>query len=504
MPALFSPTTTTCTTTNGHAQELDDEAVLLDDGFAESDAATSRIHELRTTPLFTREGYSNTSLRQEIHQYGVLGRITSPSFQTTAGFVATDDPDRLYINTNAPLSAVVCGVQGSGKSHTVSVIMESMFISTCTAIGKLEKPLAGLVLHFGETGSSSSPCEAAYLGQSHVPGVNPPPVIVYVSPGSLKRLRKLYAPLGSNVQVRPLYFAESELDASAFLSMMAVSSSENAPLYIQSVLSILRNLGDDYTYTVFLRRLEELKEGLNPAQLCSLKQRMELLETFTRPKTRHHGPASSIAETRFMQGQITIVDLSDPFVDPPSACAIFEIILRLFERAEVDTGKVLLVDEAHKYLSQNKTSTGLTKALLSAIRQERHLSMRIIVSTQEPTVIPPVFIDLCSVVILHRFSSLAWWEHLSKHVSADLSDADSFDRVVRLKTGQAIVLAPSGLGALASPASNGRIMNHEGSSESGDEETELREPIPFGRRFFVVKTRRRVTADGGASLLAVV
>ena len=36
--------------------------------------------------------------------------------------------------------------------------------------------------------------------------------------------------------VVPLYFSEEELDAEAFLSMMAVESSENAPLYVQIIL----------------------------------------------------------------------------------------------------------------------------------------------------------------------------------------------------------------------------------------------------------------------------
>ena len=51
----------------------------------------------------------------------------------------------------------------------------------------------------------------------------------------------------------------------------------------------------------------------------------------------------------------------------------------------------------------------------------------------EPTVVPNTLIDLCSVTIMHRFSSPAWWEHLSKHVSADMSSGEAFDRVVRLK-----------------------------------------------------------------------
>lgn len=163
-----------------------------------------------------------------------------------------EDSRRLYLNTvggffaycnlliqswqNTPFSALVCGVQGSGKSHTVSVILENMFVTGCNALGRLVKPLSGLVLHVGETGACAAPCEAAYVSSSMIDNANAPPVRVYVSPSSLKRMKKVYSCLGPNVEVKPLYFSESELDAPAFLSLMAVNSSDNAPLYMQTVL----------------------------------------------------------------------------------------------------------------------------------------------------------------------------------------------------------------------------------------------------------------------------
>lgn len=131
---------------------------------------------------------------------------------------------------------MVCGVQGSGKSHTVSVLLENMFISNCREIGSLEKPLCGLVLHFGEGGPSSRPSEAAWVGVSKNPGIQAPPVRVYVSRSSLNTMRGVYASLGDHITVEPLYFTESELDAEAFLSMMAVGSSDSAPLYVQIIL----------------------------------------------------------------------------------------------------------------------------------------------------------------------------------------------------------------------------------------------------------------------------
>jgi hypothetical protein len=130
----------------------------------------------------------------------------------------------------------VCGVQGSGKSHTVSVLLENMLIPKLREIGSLQQPLAGLVLHFGEGGICSLPSEAAWVGVPLKEGVRTPKVRVFVSKSSLNTMKSVYAPLGKNVEVVPLLFNETELDAQAFLSMMAVGSSDSAPLYIQIVL----------------------------------------------------------------------------------------------------------------------------------------------------------------------------------------------------------------------------------------------------------------------------
>jgi|SRR6266702_18469 len=154
-----------------------------------------------------------------------------------------------------------------------------------------------------------------------------------------------------------------------------------------------------------MTRVEEQKKDMNPAQKAGLKQRLDLLMTFTQPLGKPKMPSkarsiSTVEEQRFASGKVTIVDLSDPFVDSAMAGGIFEICIRLFQRASVDTGKVLVVDEAHKvplpssspmvllanwetqYLSDASTPIGLTRALLSLVRQQRHMSMRVIVSTQ--------------------------------------------------------------------------------------------------------------------------
>lgn len=112
-------------------------------------------------------------------------------------------------------------------------------------------------------------------------------------------------------------------------------------LLIIASQSILRELGENYTYSAFQKKLDECKKSFNPQQLAGLEQRMALLRSFIDKKGYNKHP-------RFAPGQLTIIDLSDPFIDPAAASGLFEIITRLFVRADVGTGKVLVVDEAHK------------------------------------------------------------------------------------------------------------------------------------------------------------
>lgn len=105
----------------------------------------------------------------------------------------------------------------------------------------------------------------------------------------------------------------------------------------------MRDLGENFTYKAFEVQLEERKKNFNPAQLAGLEQRMALLHSFM-------STGRDPMQSRFLEGRLTIVDLSDPFIDSAAACGLFEIITRLFVRADVGTGKVLVVDEAHKVL----------------------------------------------------------------------------------------------------------------------------------------------------------
>ncbi|KAJ9120294.1 hypothetical protein QFC22_003194 [Naganishia vaughanmartiniae] len=200
-------------------------------------------------------------------------------------------------------------------SHTLSILLESMLISD-PRLGHLPSPLSALVLHFGESGSTMKPCEAAFVGHSDDPAVEVPTVNVFCSPSAYRKTKVLYDRLGGTVKVWPLYFTEDDIDAQSLLALMAVDENGSMPLYMHVVMTILSDLGSAYTFTKFLSAIKQAH--FDPLQQRSLEQRLTLLQTFLSVKSgkqtysmKTKQPVAQ-PEEKFIAGGLTIVDLTDP------------------------------------------------------------------------------------------------------------------------------------------------------------------------------------------------
>ncbi|KAJ6577807.1 hypothetical protein B0H19DRAFT_1062386 [Mycena capillaripes] len=358
-------------------------------------------HQLVTSPLLTYSALEHHVV--DFPSRGLLG--------TSAG-------DRIYFNTNAPSSTVICGVQGGGKSHTVSCLLECALIPD-SRVGQLPEPLSALVrgsplrgrfsLITGRTWCGPAPCHGPLL---------------------------------------------------------------TMPLYMHTVLLIIRNMGiDAFSYQEFKRQIG--LEQLNPTQKAMIKLRLDLLDAFIHP-------SAPDIQSYFTAGGLVLVDLTDPFLDGLTAAVLFDIVLGAFTQWQTFCGKLVVLDEAHKYLV-NSDSARLTQSISNIIRLQRHLATRVIIATQEPTVVPATILDLASIIICHRFSSPAWCTHLARHVSTSNESADWYREVMLLGTGEALVFSPA---AVIDADERGGV-------------------VLLGREHIKLRVRPRLTLDGGASLLAV-
>lgn len=453
------------------------------------------LNEISTTPLFTEpvrkyaSKVAKTARGQKpFTQYGLLGE--------DIGSLESDEPassdPRVFWNIAAPSSFFICGSQGSGKSHTPSCLLENA-MAPCEA-NVLPHPLTGIVFHYDTfiSDTGGSPCEVAWLSSN--PNIK---VRVLCPPTNIRTMRKLYGRF-PNIMIEELRLNQSDLDTKRMLDLMAVSSVSSMPLYLHVLNRVLRDLriqqqewGGSFDYAAFKRNM--FAEDLTEHQLAPLKQRLDTLESFMveqqvkaykQDQARKSTKASSGNDWAPRASMLTIVDLSCPCVTAEMACSLFNICLSLFlEQDPNSIGRIIALDEAHKYMSSDTGSAEcrtLTDRLLETIRLQRHLGARVIISTQEPT-ISPKLLDLCSVTIVHRFTSPDWLRALSKHLAGvskggrmlekalamnqsrsgdEGIDTDGvnalslgyndpamelFAKIVALKVGEALVFAPSAI-----------------------------------------------------------
>ncbi|CAJ2511286.1 Uu.00g069110.m01.CDS01 [Anthostomella pinea] len=484
------------------------------------------LDEITSSPLFTPPVWQHAktlgNAKATFPQYALLGGNSD-------GSASTNSEEPLFYNVAAPSSVFICGSQGSGKSHTLSCFLENCLVPS-KRLGRLPRPLTGVVFHYDTFISdlSGTPCEAAYLASNRNVKVR-----VLCAPTNIRTMRQTYSRL-PGVNVEELRLKESDLNTKRMLDLMAVGAG-GMPLYMHVIQRLLRdmridqqNTGHHFNYTKFKLLLQN--ENLTPMQSVPLHQRLETLESFMVKPQASRGSQVPSRGTDWtpVAGQLTIVDLSCPCVTSEMACSLFNICLSLFlEQKQPGLGRVVALDEAHKYMTESAEAQTLTNSLLSSIRLQRHEALRVIIATQEPT-ISPKLLDLCSITVVHRFQSPDWMRVLKGHL-AGLStaseiliktqqrkqkngdiDADTtsmfegfkgisiaqdnpmlemMSHIVQLKTGEALIFAPSAIVGLE------RKGGREGTKD-------VVVPKRLDHAVMRVRIRARLTADGGRSIMA--
>ncbi|EAA65162.1 hypothetical protein AN9238.2 [Aspergillus nidulans FGSC A4] len=305
--------------------------------------------------------------------------------------------------------------------------------------GVLELPV---VFHYdtfiGDQGGS--PCEAAFLATSPK----------CPSEGSLcpQQISEIFR---FKIRVHPLQINQQDLNTKRMLDLMtAGQGSSSGPLYLHTVQRVLREMrllqqvsGGRFDYQDFKKRIFD--SDLLPSQQQPLRQRLDILESFM--------PSQQIIASTSKKGKKAVNDAGTSWSP------------KVFLEQDTNVGRVVALDEAHKYMKDSAEAQIFTETLLSSVRLQRHLATRIVISTQEPTISADL-LSLCSVTIVHRFSSPAWLRALQHHVAAAALGVESnnktfsekeesqgqahmssklsfLDRIVRLRVGEALLFAPS-------------------------------------------------------------
>ena len=242
--------------------------------------------------------------------------------------------------------------------------------------------------------------------------------------------------------MKPLLFRWASLSADHIKRIMRTESGDNQ-LYVASFLSLLRGLQRQCVLPDFPSFLNKVRKLCNVSgQKGPLDQRIALLESVVAESENN---ASLVEDSLDLMSctksgyYFIIADLTDPLLSKEEANGLFQVLTEQFRTLQTKSGKVLMLDEAHKYMS-GVAGDGLSEAIVNVARLMRHDGMRLVVSTQSPKALAPELLELVTVACLHHFHSPDWWAYLKSKLP--LQD-DAWERILSLGSGEAVAFATS-------------------------------------------------------------
>ncbi|KAI7337447.1 hypothetical protein KC315_g2318 [Hortaea werneckii] len=349
-------------------------------------------------------------------------RLLGRSVNVQSPGIAAEEP--ILYNVNAPNSTFLCGSQGSGKSYTLSCLLENCLMKDAR-YGLLKTPVAGVVFNY-DSDLSNVTAETASLCSRGIK------VRVLVSPSNYVALEKAYRSIrgaAKNLSVEKLLLGDADLNVSRMKRLMAFSDGEqNVPLYMEVMMEELRKMAmSQRPFTVAEFEERKVAKGFKEGQASMLNMRLNLLKSFM---NESHTSEEGLFKTE-------------------PVCMLFDICLALFKQNRPSSGLVIGLDEAHRYLNKSTAADAFTESLVSTVRMQRHNATRVIIATQGPT-ISERLLDLCSISIVHHFNSPAWYTAIKDHLggaSALTTSVDEgkkmFETIVDLRVGESLVFSPS-------------------------------------------------------------
>ena len=165
-------------------------------------------------------------------------------------------------------------------------------------------------------------------------------------------------------------------------------------------------------------------------------------------------------------------------------------------------------------MTTSSSAADFTEKLLQVIRQQRHLATRVVIATQEPT-ISPKLLDLSTMTIVHRFTSPEWFNALRDHLAGvsvigDMISTESspkrnvrkvFTEIVELEAGEALLFSPSAMLGAKIGGSHATADLEKQSEKSKLHDNVMSQKL--GLDWVKMKVRKRLTEDGGRSIVAI-
>ncbi len=360
---------------------------------------------------------------------------TGDSVAEEWGIIGEYQNKKVAVNMNEPLTTVILGAKGSGKSYTTGVIIEAAQ-NLPPGLNNIHSKLQTIIFHFHQDTSYAPEYLSlidkndnedelnALLLKYNQHAVPLEKIKVFVTPRSYEEQKKIYEN-ESKIDVFPLFFHPEDLGIDGWRLLLFADSNDS--LYIQVIHEFLNELyygESELTPTNLLKLVEEDDElSLNQKKLA--KRRINLARRYI-SKENH-------AFKYINKGDTVIVDVREKLMDKNTAMSLFLIFARVAsERGEGN--KLIVFDEAHKYFS-----TSMKEEIVTLNREVRHRGVSLVVSSQDPKSIADTIIELSEIVIIHKTVVPDWLKILKKKLSS-MEDVD-IKELSNLEKGEALIWA---------------------------------------------------------------
>ncbi|MHA1221966.1 MAG: ATP-binding protein [Candidatus Heimdallarchaeaceae archaeon] len=375
--------------------------------------------ETTIEPVLQPEVFLGTS-SDNIEEWGIIGEYQNK---------------KVAINLNEPLTIVVMGAKGSGKSYTTGVVIEAAQ-NLPPGLNKIKSKLQTIIFHFHQDSSyapeflslidrNDDKDELNNLLDKYNQNAAPLGKIkLFVTPRSYAEQKKKYEK-DPKIEVYPLFFHPEDLGIKGWKLLLFADS--NDALYIQVIHEFLNELyyGEKKLTPDNLLSLVEADEELSQAQKKLAIRRITLAKRYI-SKENH-------AFKYINKGDVVIVDVREKLMDKNTAMSLFLIFARIAsERGEGN--KVIVFDEAHKYFS-----TSMKEEIVTLNREIRHRGVSLIVSSQDPKSIADTIIELSEIVIIHKLVVPHWLKLLKRKLSS-MENVQIGD-LSKLQKGEALIWA---------------------------------------------------------------
>lgn len=345
---------------------------------------------------------------------------------------------KAYLDFNNPHMITVCGKRGTGKSHTLGVLMEEMM----TLPGNVKNNLSGFIidamgLYWGL--QVESPEEEILSSWNLDPEAYP--VKVYYPAGLEDKYEEASEYFHEGFELYP-----SELSVSDWLYLLDIDETQaQAGLLTNIIEKAEEKYGKYYSLPDLIEEVELAEKSQNVKE--ALLRRLKKAESW--------GIFSSDGneiEDIINGGEFAVLDLSGAGALPWNVRTILTGIFvrkiynkRTFARSKEEVDKIrtdegnigevdfplvwLFLDEAHLFAPSGKNEPS-TDPLVEWVRQGRRPGLSLVLATQQPGALDNRILSQCDTLIVHRLTAGKDSDAVGDKIS-ELHDANTISHYMK-------------------------------------------------------------------------